>query len=401
LTQPWCLTVDAQGRATRDEGVAGRRGGRQGVAWTSAASEADLHELRAWRAAVGPAWLAEGGDASETGPPLVAVAWNARTGGGALRAFWRRLLDERGGSGGPVAALLQEVFTAGDHVPPVEEAAAPAEPSEPSASAELAVDGDGPARRWSWAERIADRPPGEDRTDVVAFAREEGLSLVYVPSMRNGVRRVDDGDGTREAEAEPVQEDRGNAIVANVPLTSPLAVELPFERQRRVAVAAQVEIGGERVGLCSVHLDNRAPWRRAWRSLGRARARQMAGLLRALTMLGWLRPLKEDGMLPVGVSAFGAPWAPVQSPRIFALGGDFNTWTLGRREAAYKLARRRFPHPHAPDPRPTHHFEVGGFLRRSDHLLFALPEGWHGDCRRLDDAFGSDHYPLVGTLRRS
>ena len=84
----------------------------------------------------------------------------------------------------------------------------------------------------------------------------------------------------------------------------------------------------------------------------------------------------------------------------FTLGGDFNTWVRGPREAAYRLARERFPHPATPDARPTHRFEIGGRLRRSDHLLFALPEGWRADCRRLDDTFGSDHYPLVGTLRQ-
>lgn len=373
--QPWCLTVDGDGRWLGGEARLGAPAAAPGVAWTSAAPESDLEELRAWRSAVGPAWLVQGAGARDSGLPMVVAAWNARTGGGALRAFWRALLAACGGAGTPVVALLQEVFSAGDHVPD----GTGARPGPPAKE-------DGAARRRAWAERIADRPPGEDRTDIVAFAKEEGLSLVYVPSMRNGA-----------ADAE----DRGNAVLANVPLASPLAVELPFERQRRVAVAAEARIGGERIAFCSVHLDNRAPWRRAWRSLGRARGRQMAGLLRALASLGLIRPHLEDGPRPMGVQAFGAPWADAQPPAAFVLGGDLNTWARGTREDAYKRARRRFPEPPAPDARPTHRFEIGGVLRRSDHLLFALPPGWRGQSRRLDDTFGSDHYPLASVLRCS
>lgn len=418
--QPWCLTVDGEGRWTGGHEPLGAHGAGRSVAWTSAAPESDLHQLRAWRSAVGPAWLLEGAGTADPRLPVVAATWNARTGGGALRAFWRGLLAERGGAGTPVVALLQEVFSSGDHVPrgadgsagagraggmfaraggEARAAAAAARRSsfrEAAGAAGPRSGAGGSSRRWAWAERIADSPPGEARTDVVAFAKEEGLSLVYVPSMRNGAGSVEGGAAEDEA---PVREDRGNAVLANVPLVYPLAVELPFERQRRVAVAAEARLGGERVAFCSVHLDNRAPWRRAWRSLGQARGRQMAGLLRALATLGLIPSRLEDGPRPFGAQPFGAPWGDAQAPAAFVLGGDLNTWTRGTREDAYKRARRRFPEPAAPDPRPTHRFEIGGMLRRSDHLLFALPPGWRGDCRRLDDTFGSDHYPLVGVLR--
>lgn len=343
MTEPrWSRLLDLEGRPAP-----------QSAEWAEAPSDACRSRLRPWRRAVGPAWFAQaeaasGASVDAGGRPLVVASWNARTGGGALRAFWGRLMNESDGDG-PVVALLQEVFSAGAHVP---------EPDSRSTK-----------RRWAWAERIAEHPPDEPRTDVVSFARQMGLSLLYVPSMRNGAPA-----GTeRPRNASEPAEDRGNAVLANVPLFAPAAVELPFERQRRVAVAAQLRFGSRRIGVCSVHLDNRAPWRRAWRSLGAARRRQMAALLPTLSQLG--------------------PTAP------FALGGDFNTWVRGPREAAYRLARDRFPHPATPDARPTHRFEIGGRLRRSDHLLFALPEGWRADCRRLDDTFGSDHYPLVGTLR--
>jgi len=167
-------------------------------------------------------------------------------------------------------------------------------------------------------------------------------------------------------------EDRGNAIMANVPLRSPQAIELPFERQRRVALAADVAIGDRTVRLCSVHLENRSPWRRAWRTLGRGRLRQMAGLLEVLGR-------REEGDVHV-------------------LGGDFNTWVAGRREGSYRLARERFPLPEKPDAKPTHHFEIAGWPRLSDHMGFRLPPGWTGEYRRLDDTFESDHYPLHGTV---
>ena len=229
--------------------------------------------------------------------------------------------------------LLQEVFATGPQLPA---------PTLPAA----------------WAKRITGVPASEPRVDIVAFARGAGLSLVYVPSMRNGGR--DEG----------APEDRGCAILANIPLASPRAIELPFERQRRVAVAASVTLGEHTIDLCSVHLENRAPWRRAWRGLGGGRRRQMAALL----------------------SVFPSAEAVAS-----VLGGDLNTWVGGHRESAYRLARARFLLPQRPDPRPTHHFEIGGWLRHSDHLMFRLPPGWHADYRRLDDSFGSDHYPLVGT----
>ena len=247
------------------------------------------------------------------------------------------MAPDAGADAVPTVLLLQEVYATGPDLPEVADGSA-------------------------WASRITGSPVGEDRVDIVSFAREASLSLVYVPSMRNG--GPDGGP----------PEDRGSAILANVPLSSARAIELPFERQRRVVVAAEVAVGGHRVALCSVHLENRAPWRRAWRSLGSGRGRQMAGLL---------------DVFPGGSHADA-----------FVLGGDLNTWMRGRREAAYTLARSRFPHPERPDPRPTHHFEIGGWLRRADYLLFRLPPGLRGEYRTLDDSFGSDHYPLVGGISR-
>ena len=262
-------------------------------------------------------------------------------GGGAIHALWDHLTGDGEAATRPTVLLLQEIFASG-----------------PDIAVTVRPNG---APRAAWASRIAPAPPSEPRTDIVSFARAAGLSLLYVPSMRNG-------HPTRDP-----PEDRGNAILANLPLSAPHAIELPFERQRRVAAAADVTIADTTITLCSIHLDNRSPWPRAWRTLGTARRRQMAGFL---------------DVFPENAGTHAQ-----------ILGGDLNTWVGGRREAAYRLARARFPLPARPDPRPTHHFEIGGWQRPCDHLMFRLPLGWSGEYRRLDDTFGSDHYPLVGTVR--
>ena len=331
MSAPWKECVDLDGRPASP------------VRWTPATPPDDRHELPRWREAVGPVRVGnvEGGGAA--GWPLTVAVWNARVGGGAIRTLWDRLARVGGGesrsaasaSPRPIVLLLQEVFATGPDLPD-------------------------PAPGSAWASRIADHPEAHPRTDIVSFARDSGLSLLYAPSMRNG--GPDGGP----------PEDRGNAILANVPLLAPRAIELPFERQRRVAVAASAAIGTKTVAFCSLHLDNRTRWQYVWRAFGSARRRQMAGLLN--TFPG---SAEADALV---------------------IGGDFNTWVRGRREGAYKLARRRFPLPEIPDPKPTHHFEIGGWLRHSDHLLFRLPDGWRGEYHRLDDTFGSDHYPLVGTL---
>ena len=339
MSDAWRTSLDLDGRPAAR------------VAWLPAAPTADNAAHQPWRAAVGPARVANAAPGALARWPLAVVVWNARVGGGAMRAFWNHLP-----TGSPTVLLLQEVFATG---------AAAGGAAGATTGATTGVSLPEPSGDACWAARIADRPEEEDRTDIVTFALEAGLSLLYVPSMRNG-----GPDGTPDGDA---PEDRGCAILANMPLARPRAIELPFERQRRVAVAASVTLEDHTIDLCSVHLDNRAPWSRAWRTLGAARRRQMAGLLDVF-------PADDRAQAHV-------------------LGGDLNTWVGGRRESAYRLARQCFPLPDRPDSRLTHHFEIGGWLRHSDHLMFRLPSKWRGAYRRLDDTFGSDHYPLVGTVR--
>lgn len=205
-----------------------------------------------------------------------------------------------------------------------------------------------------YAGLLGDR--SRPREEVEAVAAATGLNLYYVPSMRNGSPLDSD-------------EDRGNAILSSLPLSELAAIELPFERQRRVAVAATVS-GRSTSGrpwhlrLVSSHLDNMVGPRRGWIIGGEyARIRQARALLQYL-----------------------------RGETAVVLGGDFNTW-FGFGERTYAEIARRFPDSDPDDRRPTF---MG--LMRLDHLFFRLPDGWKGGFRRAEERYGSDHYPLVGTL---
>lgn len=302
--------------------------------WGPAAPGAD-----AWAAAVGPAVVSLGIGGESPPPParnLRIVTWNVRVGAGRLEEFLQELRREDR----PFVLLLQEALRVEGGVPVV------------------------PPGGSLHAERIADPlAPGVRRGEIARLARESGTALVYVPSMRNGGR----GDPA---------EDRGNAILSSLPLEDPFALELPVERQRRTAVGASVQVAGpdgepRSLRLLSVHLENRAPWRRFWRIPGAARAAQ------ARTLVEFLRG--EGGEIPT------------------VLGGDLNTWWGEQREPALRILREHFPQPATLERRPTHHWELG-LDRQSDYLLFQLPPGWTGRAWRLDDERGSDHWPVEGAL---
>src|SRR5207253_1541929 len=87
--------------------------------------------------------------------------------------------------------------------------------------------------------------------DIEDLADSLALALFYVPSMRNGC---------------DFKEDRGNAILSTMPLSSLTAIELPVVRQRRVAAMAQIKghssTGAEwTLGLVSTHFENRGSGR--------------------------------------------------------------------------------------------------------------------------------------------
>lgn len=336
-----------------------------GITWI-AGPPSDHDRLGAWRAGVGPAVTLAGN--GEHGAPslrdLALISWNTNVGGGDLHGL---LADLRAGrlTGGDSVAhfvlLLQEVYRADATVPR----------------------GDAVRPR-----RIAPAPKHGRRSDIVTLAREHGLHLFYVPSMSNGWT---DGDSPAE--------DRGNAILSTLPLSSYTAIELPFEGQRRVAASATVRVRdamGRVTALrtVSVHLDNRSAFDRVLHSFGSGRARQAESLAASL--------LRDSvAHLPT------------------VLAGDLNTWAPTPWERAVSVLRTHFPAGNAMRV-PTYAGPPMGVGRTLDHMMFRLPvaddhgrrhagpsDGTASDALqfappvsvRLDDARGSDHYPLLARLR--
>jgi len=224
--------------------------------------------------------------------------------------------------------LMQETYRAGDAVPA----------------------GDGDALRWASAEQ----PPGPHggRDDIVAAARRLDLSAMYIPSMRNGTPGATD-------------EDRGNAILSTSALGGVTAIELPLERQRRVAIQTTVSLRGADgkivpLNLVNTHFTNMV-MHHLWLLSESGRYRQARALAGALP---------REGALVVG--------------------GDFNSW-FGFHDAAYRELVRNMRGDDE-ERRPT----FGPM--RLDHLLFRLPGTWRATVQRADSRYGSDHYPLVAVL---
>jgi endonuclease/exonuclease/phosphatase family metal-dependent hydrolase len=182
-------------------------------------------------------------------------------------------------------------------------------------------------------------------TDVMAFAQSRGLSVFFMPVLRSRERTS------------------GNAIVSTRPLLDTRVVSLPQERQPRAAVAAEVELAGERLFVASAHLENRISWWRFGLFADNARGRQARALIDAL---------------PAGHGIAG---------------GDMNTM-LGPAEPAWRALLARFPDTPTDTPEPT--FRDRLVL---DHLFFDLPDGWAATRAVVEDRYGSDHHPVLGVVR--
>jgi endonuclease/exonuclease/phosphatase family metal-dependent hydrolase len=257
--------------------------------------------------------------------PLAIVSWNVNVGAGDLAVFVSELRAGKFSDGRPVehfVLLVQEALRMGPMVPTV-------------------APGQAGARRLL---------RGPTRTDIVAFARDAGLSLFYVPSMRNG----------RSKGSPP--EDRGNAILSTLPLADARAVELPFERQRRVAAVASAG-DGDAISVASVHFDPFVGRKKLWIfGAAGARAKQARALIRAL---------------------------PASPPLV--VGGDLNTWLGTREPALAEFTRMSGQRPRA--EKGT--FWTGAVL---DYLFFRVPDRWQPAYDRARSTYGSDHYPLVGWI---
>lgn len=301
------------------------------ISWFAPRLPGDLDDLERWRRSVGPPVVLAGTASSQPSDRLVVANWNVHVGGGDIPRLVADLRRQHG-AGTPLVLLIQEAYRAGPEVP-----------------AEARADA-------SFASLIRGLRRDGGREEIEGVARALGLHAYYVPSMRNGAPLSSD-------------EDRGNAILSTLPLSRLSAIELPFERQRRVAIAATVE-GLDAEGrpwalrVVSAHLDNMAGARRLWAVGGElGRTRQARGLVSALAT----------------------------DPAV-VLGADMNT-LFGFRDAAYTETVRAFPDTYVSDPRAT----FFGMLRL-DHLFFRLDDGWRASFRRADDNYGSDHMPLIGVV---
>ncbi len=308
---------------------------RTRVSWISPDAPEERSKLDAWCDTVGPVVVQ---DVAPSGPPLrdriAFIGWNVHVGAGDvvrlvedLRAA--RLGDEA--SDVPVVLLLQEAFRSGDLVPAAVRPGAPV------------------------PVRIAPVGP-EPRRSILDIAAALGLSVYYLPSMRNG-----------RGEVPADREDRGLAILSSLPLDGLHAIELPLERQRRVALTGHLRARmstdeAVNVRVVDVHLENRSGARRVWLGAPTARRRQAAALVESL-----------GNSVPTVIE------------------GDLNTWAT--REPALDVLGREFE-PCSHDARPTFH---GGL--RLDHFFSRLPVDSAITCRRLDDSYGSDHYPIMAIVR--
>jgi len=208
--------------------------------------------------------------------------------------------------------------------------------------------------------RIAEQPPDGPRLDIVQVAERCGLALFYVPLMRNG-----------EEAGERGREDRGSAILSTLPLADPVAIELPLEAQRRVAVLATVpDLGDSPFRVVSVHFDVAGNILRVLGTGGSMRVRQNDGLTEALDLLD------PERATPIVVA------------------GDLNTWSA--RETVIQRMLKTYPE----SPPPGRANTRGAWP--PDHLFFRAGGGpfelMEGSYRVVEDYHGSDHKARMATF---
>jgi endonuclease/exonuclease/phosphatase family metal-dependent hydrolase len=258
---------------------------------------------------------------------LAIITWNTHVGAGDISRLAAQLKSGAFTSGTPVrhfVLLLQEAIRRGAAVPET-------------------------SPRIGLPSAIGRR---SDNIAIDDVARRLELNLLYIPAMRNGSGR----------------EDRGNAILSTLLLDSPTVIELPFERQRRLAIAARVRgrtaSGAEWVvRVVTMHLDTSlALWRGG---PAQARLRQTRALISAI--------------------GDADEWTIVA--------GDLNTW-WGDDEPAVQALRRAFPDARPMTDRETTWRGPLGAATRVDYL-FARTGGETLQVWRLPDRYGSDHYPLM------
>jgi endonuclease/exonuclease/phosphatase family metal-dependent hydrolase len=258
------------------------------------------------------------------------LSWNVHVGAGRLEELLPRLLDDAAREAMGLTILLQETFRTGDEVPEFY----PATIRVPKA--------------------IRPRRPAMDVRDIAA---RFGLSVAYVPSMRNG-----------SAASVTEREDRGNAILSTEPLIDVRAIELPFGKQRRVAVSALIppREGGraQSIRVVSAHFDTNGD-----------RVSQAAALSERLASMA-------DVPLVVG--------------------GDLNSRN-GQEDDAFLALASRFPLASCGTGRTNRwplRLDVLFPIGRLDFMFAAMEtDDIVRSCETLPHAYDSDHLPLLLTLK--
>jgi endonuclease/exonuclease/phosphatase family metal-dependent hydrolase len=317
----------------------------QVIVWKNQMRDKDYCKLISWCQAVGsPVFFEPSNRETKLSiDNLTLVSWNVHVGSGDIDQFINDLQKGILTDGEPVEhilMLLQEAYRQDSSVPVN---------IQPYAKA---------------GNNIHVSTPRGSRLDIITIARNHGLGLFYVPSMRNG-----------RQENTNFPEDRGNAILSTIPLSRLMVVELPLERQRRTVIAANVESITStevfwKIQLINVHLENRTSGSLFFRSLSKARLNQITALLEILP-----------------------------EEKIAIMAGDFNTWFREAREPTIKHIEKFF---NRIDTR-TGNNNLKTPLKRYpifpdrlvDHLFFRVPKNWYTEYYFVEDRYGSDHYPLI------
>lgn len=271
------------------------------------------------------------------------VSWNVGIGLGRIEEVVEKIRagafdTEERSSARPLIILAQEVYRADETVP-----------------------------EFATSEHHGGKHPRNARTDIVDTARNLGFSLRYAPSMRNGGHRSD----------------RGNAVLSSVDIRHARAFPLAHVRQRRVAVAVELD-ALPWLTFASAHLDTR----------GRVRDTPLTGRYssgRSAQAAGLARRLVTD-------------WGNDQT---FVIGADLNSYFATREPLMRGLKDEgfvRIPH----EPGRSHTFHAPGLRMLLDHILVRAPATLirSVSVRRLDEdtsdrgryIFGSDHHPLLARI---
>jgi endonuclease/exonuclease/phosphatase family metal-dependent hydrolase len=339
------------------------------ITWYGPVPSRDVTSNERWCGTVGSSVIDTLPRAVLPGPAradsLAIVSWNILIGGGDVPLFLREVLGygchptspELSAGFSHFLLLIQEAYRRSDAIPDVPES-------------------------FRFPPRIVPESAPEGWPDIVELARDCGLALFYVPSARNGPETV---AGERE--------DKGNAILSTLPLSDLVAIELPFEAGRKVAVGATIAArNGMQLRVVSVHLDVASTLYRTLTSGNTSRLRQVVGLIKALALI-------EAGGVTSGMTAVGSgavSCGPLPGPISTMVAGDFNTWSAG--ESTIDQLRLCFPDSPPWDGKPT------SWKFPTDFIFFrqAADGGVSllgGSERRVEKRYGSDHHARLAWFR--